>query len=74
MHLDATTSVEEQIMTATSMPSTSVAAHLGSLLSNEHAHVDTVLLRRSARTNKYDGFKVPPMSDRKIAVSNFNAS
>ena len=49
--------------------SCSVADHISSLLSNEHAHVDTVMLRRSARSNKYDGFKVPPMSDKKLVMS-----
>ena len=49
--------------------SCSVADHISSLLSNEPAHVDTVLLRRSARSNKYDGFKVPPMSDKKPVQS-----
>ena len=49
--------------------SCSVADHISSLLSNEHAHVDTVMLRRSAHTNKYDGFKVPPVSDRKLVLS-----
>ncbi|XP_073355187.1 uncharacterized protein [Aegilops tauschii subsp. strangulata] len=38
-------------------------------MQSETAHVDTVLLHRSARTNKYDGFRVPPVSDRRAATS-----
>ena len=60
-----TSSAEEQKMQGFC----SVADQISSLLSNEHAHVDTVLLRRSARSNKYDGFKVPPMSDKKPVQS-----
>ena len=49
--------------------SSSVAEHINYLLVNEQAHVDTVMLRRSARSNKCDGFKVPPMSDKKLVMS-----
>ena len=38
-------------------------------MQSETAHVDTVLLHRSARTNKYDGFRVPPVSDKRAATS-----
>ena len=33
------------------------------------AHVDTVLLRHSARSNKYDGFRVPPITDKRATTS-----
>ena len=45
------------------------AGPIGRMILTETANVDTVLLRRSARANKYDGFRVPPMSDRRIPVS-----
>ena len=63
-----TSSADEQNMHR----SCSVDDHISSLLSNEHARVDTVLLHRSARSNKYDGFKVSSMSDRKLVQSKVN--
>ena len=60
-----TSSSDEQNM----QRSGSIADHISSLLANEPAHVDTVLLRQSARSDKYDGFKVPPMSDKKPVQS-----
>ena len=35
----------------------------------EPAHVDTVLLHRSARSNKYDGFRVPSITNKRATTS-----
>ena len=45
------------------------AGPIGRMILTETANVDTVLLRRSARTNKYDGFRVPPISDKRMPTS-----
>ena len=46
-----------------------VAGPIGRMMLKEPANLDTVLLRRSARANKYDGFRVPPVSDKRAATS-----
>lgn len=42
---------------------------LAKLVDNEHSHVDTIMLRRSSRSNKYNGFRVPLPSDKKTVNS-----
>lgn len=39
------------------------------MIQNESQQIDTTLLRRSTRCNKYDGFRVPPPTDRKLNIS-----
>ena len=68
--VDVSVSVEASSADEQNMQrSCSVADHISSLLSNEPAHVDTVLLRRSARSNKYDGFKTHSVSDSRARAS-----
>ena len=43
---------------------------IGRMMLEEPAHVDTVHLRRSARSNKYGGFRVPPVTDKRATTSN----
>ena len=38
------------------------------LVQSEKTHVDTTTLRRSSRSNKYDGFRVPQLTDTKKVV------
>lgn len=42
---------------------------IGRMMINQSTHVDTILLRRSACANKYDGFRVPPLTDKRLTTS-----
>jgi hypothetical protein len=43
--------------------------HFGRMLIQEQGHVDVSRLRRSTRSTRYDGFRVPQISDTKKAAS-----
>lgn len=45
------------------------STHFGRMISKETKHVDTAQLRRSTRSTRYDGFRVPQPSDVRITVS-----
>lgn len=47
----------------------STSSHFGRMLRNEKGYVDTTQLRRSTRSTRYDGFRVPQPSDMKVHVS-----
>lgn len=53
----------------TEQPSANTGGLLQALIQSEKAHVDTTLLRRSTRSTRYDGFRVPQPSDTKKVVS-----
>ena len=47
----------------------SVFDYFGKMILEEPGHVDTTQLRRNTRSNRYDGFHVPQLSDIKKGVS-----
>lgn len=58
------TASERNLDAVVEQPDTSLASErIGSLLSSEVATVNSFHLRRSARTTKYDGFKIPIITD-----------
>jgi hypothetical protein len=70
VNLEITTTLEATTVLAAEPDSKSNAPdpfHM--MICNESAHVDTIQLRRSARSNKYNGFRVPPPSDKKPVAS-----